>query len=193
MNDSPSKITGILLAGGESRRMGREKGMIPIGKLLMYQYPLKVLETLCDEILISTCKQMNIEEDYEQVCDEIRGIGPIGGIYTCLKKSSNELNIVLSYDLPLIRPELFEELLKSSGNFEVVLPSILHGEPEPLCGIYKKSTAAVFKKMIDENEYAIHRIATRTNTNIVPIDPRMPFFHPDLFLNVNRDSDLEMI
>lgn len=95
--------------------MGRDKGMIRIGKFLMYQYPLKVLESLCDEILISTCNPMKIEEDYEQVCDKIPGIGPIGGVVACLEKSSNDLNIILSYDLPLINRELFIELLKYSG------------------------------------------------------------------------------
>lgn len=191
MMQTGTRLTGILLAGGESRRMGHDKGMIRVGKLLMYQYPLRVLESLCDEILISTCKPMEIEEPYEQVCDEIAGIGPIGGIYTCLKRSSNELNIILSYDLPLLRPELFTELLKSTENVDVVLPAIAPGKPEPLCGIYKKSTAALFEKMIGEKQYAIHRIVERANTTVIPVGPQMPFFHPDLFLNVNRITDLE--
>lgn len=121
MRRQQPKITGILLAGGQSSRMfggkgmGLDKGMIRLRRWLMYQYPLKVLESLCDEILISTCKPMDIEEDHEQVCDKIPGTGPIGGVVTCLEKSSNDLNIILSYDLPLVNRELFIALLKYSG------------------------------------------------------------------------------
>lgn len=208
--------------------MGRDKGMIRIGKLLMYQYPLRVLESLCDEILISTCKPMEIEEDYEQVCDNIPGIGPIGGVVTCLEKSSNDLNIVVSYDLPLVNRELFTELLKYSGEtaragsdsppgntpstlqpgmgpadgplqanrvtqpntYDVILPAATPGRPEPLCGIYRKSTAMTLQKMIDQKIYAMHRLVTRTKTKIVNIDGSQSFFHEHLFKNVNSESDL---
>jgi len=74
MDHSEVKITGILLAGGMSSRMGREKGRIKLGNRYLYEYPLQILETCCDEILISTC----------------------------LKHSSNELNVVLSYDMPAV-------------------------------------------------------------------------------------------
>ena len=231
-------ITGILLAGGQSRRMGRDKGMIRIGKFLMYQYPLKVLESLCDEILISTCNPMEIEEDYEQVCDNIPGIGPIGGVATCLEKSSNDLNIILSYDLPLVNRGLFIELLKYSGNtttrketpgeaaapptenhltrndktresgknlandplqtnpamqsatYDVILPAAPNGRPEPLCGIYRKSTAVILQQMTGQKIYAMHKVASRANTKIVPVDGSNPFFHEYLFKNVNSESDL---
>ncbi|MDT8431693.1 MAG: molybdenum cofactor guanylyltransferase [Bacteroidales bacterium] len=221
-------ITGILLAGGRSRRMGRDKGMIRLGKFLMYQYPLKVLESLCDEILISTCNPMEIEKDYEQVCDNIPGIGPIGGVVTCLEKSSNDLNIIVSYDLPLVNRELFIELLKYAGEtdgsatdslhgrntstlqpgmnpaddplqanrviqpniYDVILPAATPGRPEPLCGIYRKSTAMILQQMIGQNIYAIHKLVTRANAKIVNIDGSQSFFHDHLFKNVNSESDL---
>jgi molybdopterin-guanine dinucleotide biosynthesis protein A len=194
-------ITGILLAGGKSSRMGQDKGMIRAGKLLMYQYPLRVLESLCNEILISTCNPMQIEESYEQVCDEIPGIGPIGGILTCLKRSSNDLNIVLSYDIPLVNKELFLELLSHATDqsttlpdntplYDAVLPAGISGKPEPLCGIYRKNSANVFQEMIGQGVYAIHKIIPRTDSFIVRINPAMPFFHEQLFININSKADL---
>ena len=101
MHSPKNKITGILLAGGMSHRMGKEKGFIRIGPKYLYQYALQVLDNLCDEVLISTCKEGLFLEKYPLVCDEIPGIGPMGGINTCLKQSSNEINVVLSYDMPL--------------------------------------------------------------------------------------------
>ncbi len=187
------KITGILLSGGKSSRMGREKGNIKIGDYFMYQYPLKVLESLCNEILISTCGGLDVEEDYEQVCDEIPNIGPIGGLYTCLKRSSNELNIVLSYDLPLVNEGLFKELLKSEEKFDVILPSLKDGYPEPLCGIYKKTVADVLAKMINEKVFAVHKVLPLVQSKTVVLEESNPFFHSNIFLNVNRDSDLRTL
>jgi molybdenum cofactor guanylyltransferase len=224
-----------LLAGGQSSRMGRDKGMIRIGKFLMYQYPLKVLESLCDEILISTCNPMEIKEDYEQVCDEIPGIGPIGGVVTCLKKSSNDLNIILSYDLPLVNRELFAELLKYSGEpawsaadsapnnngisrnsdmnitgeslqerngdfpesspgnpvpYDLILPAASPNRPEPLCGIYRKSTIPVLHQMIDQGIFAMHKLIPQVRAKILTVGAEDPFYHDRLFKNINTESDL---
>ncbi|MCA1746803.1 MAG: molybdenum cofactor guanylyltransferase [Bacteroidales bacterium] len=190
MKEHQTKITGILLAGGQSRRMGRDKGMIRIGKLLMYQYPLKVLESLCNEILISTCNPMEIEEEYEQVCDKIPGIGPIGGVVTCLERSSNDLNIILSYDLPLVNRELFIELLKYSSPFDVILPAASPGRPEPLCGIYRKSAATSLQQMIDQGIFAMHKLIPRVSAKILPVGGSDPFYHDRLFKNINSESDL---
>ncbi len=188
---SDQKITGILLAGGKSSRMGKEKGFIMLGDKMLYQYPLRVLESLCDEILISTCKTLEIEEDHEQVCDEITDLGPIGGIYTCLKKSSSTLNIILSYDLPMIKQDVLEELLRSSSGHDVVLPAMDPDWPEPLCGIYTKDVADVMLGQIKKGEYAVHKCLSLVQTKIVQVTPNMPFFHTELFRNINTESDLD--
>jgi molybdopterin-guanine dinucleotide biosynthesis protein A len=193
MKYAMQKITGILLAGGRSTRMGREKGDIRIGRYPMYKYPLSILESLCDEILISTCKQMEMEEPHEQICDEFQGIGPIGGIYTCLKRSSNELNMILSYDLPLVNEGLFRELLKSADDFDITLPALHQGRPEPLCGIYKKSVTDVFHEMIENKIFAVHKALSRVKTNTIVVEESMSFFHPEIFLNINQESDLDQL
>ena len=193
MNNSRSKITGILLAGGMSRRMGQEKGKLKIGDRFLYQYPLRILETLCDEILISTCKNFTPPLAFPTVCDEVTGIGPMGGIYTCLKKSSNDLNIVLSYDMPLVNQELLKHLIQENQSHDIVLPALQENKPEPLCGIYRKSVADVFRDLIGKKMYAVYRVLPLVNSKTVLIDDRMPFYHPDIFLNINQESDLKRL
>jgi molybdopterin-guanine dinucleotide biosynthesis protein A len=193
MQDDSKKITGILLSGGKSKRMGHEKGMIRIANKQMYKYPLEVLESLCDEILISSNQKDFIKEEYEQVYDEIPGIGPMGGLFTCLKKSSNEINIVLSYDLPLVRKELFEELLTYIDLFDIVLPEMKAGKLEPLCGIYKKSVFATFEKLIKAGNYSVHKAVPEVKSKTILIDKNMSFYDPNLFLNINRESDLDSL
>jgi molybdenum cofactor guanylyltransferase len=190
MNQTRQNITGILLAGGKSSRMGREKGDIIVGERKLYQYPLSVLESLCDEILISSCKEMKIEEHYRQICDETPNIGPIGGIYTCLKKSSNDINIILSYDLPFVKEELFHLLLENVDAFEAIFPAKPDGRPEPLCAIYRREVVGVIEDQIEKNIFAVHKTFPLIRTKTVVIKENLPFYHKDLFLNINDETDL---
>jgi len=193
MQAMKSKMTGILLAGGMHRRMGKEKGRIRIGNAYLYQYPLSVLEKLCDEILISTCKKQVFQEQHRTVCDEIQGIGPLGGIYSALRQSSNDLNLVISYDMPMVNPSLIRHLIGEWKQEEVLVPALADGKPEPLCGLYQKNITGILKEMIDRRHYAVHRILPLTRSRIVKIGEQLECWHPDLFLNINREEDLKRI
>lgn len=184
-------ITGILLAGGMSQRMGSEKGTLRIGSSLLYQYALRVLEGLCDEVLISTCKASLFQETHRMVCDEVKGIGPLGGLYSCLKQSSSDLNLVLSYDMPLVNESLFRLLISEVDNYDIVLPGFAKERPQPLCGIYRKPTLAIIEEMISRKDYAVNHLMTRCSGKIVTISEKMECWRPDLFLNVNSKEDLK--
>ena len=187
------KISGILLAGGMSKRMGREKGILKVGERYLYQYPLGILESICDEILISTCKDFTLPVNHTMVCDEVTGLGPIGGIYTCIKRSSNDLNIILSYDLPLVNEGLLNHLIQESNAYDIVLPALQKERPEPLCGIYRKSVIGVLEDLIEENRYAVRYALPLVKSKTILVNDQMPFYLPDIFLNINNKSDLESL
>ena len=193
MSVNSKNLTGILLAGGMSRRMGSEKGTLSIGNSLLYQYPLAVLEELCDEVLVSTCDGSALRVDHQKVCDEVKGIGPLGGIYSCIKQSSSELNLVLSYDMPLVNESLFRLLISEIDDYDIVLPGMPEERPEPLCGIYMKHTAAAMEEMISNKDFAVNHLLTRCNSKIVPISKEMECWLPELFLNINSKEDLKRI
>ena len=176
-----------------SRRMGSEKGNIQIGNALLYQYPLDLLEGLCDEVLISTCNGSALQVKHRMVCDEIKGIGPLGGICSCLKQSSSEMNLVLSYDMPLVNEALFRLLIREREEYEIVLPAMQEKRPEPLCGLYRKSITNVMEEMIAQNDFAVNHLLTRCNSRIVPISKEMECWLPDLFQNINSKEDLHRL
>lgn len=193
MNISGKKVTGILLAGGMSRRMGREKGSLEMGGRMMYEYPLKALESVCDEILISSSSPLPGKLPYPLVPDKIKGIGPMAGIHACLDHSANDLNLVLSYDLPMIQGDLLSYLLEKRDSWDMVLPAMQADRPEPLCGLYRKSMQAKFTELIEEKQYAVHRVIPLVQALVLPIKKDLPFYHPNLFLNINRMEDLDKL
>ena len=193
MQEKGSKITGILLAGGMSRRMGKEKGHLRIGNALLYQYPLRVLEKLCDEVLISTCDTSFSETGQRCICDEVKGIGPLGGIYSCLKHSSNELNLVLSYDMPMVSEALFTTLVNSREDYDLVLPALNGERPEPLCGLYMRKLIEELKEMIDAQDYAVRHLSLNCHSKLLTVSREMSCWHKDLFLNINSKEDLDRI
>jgi molybdenum cofactor guanylyltransferase len=190
MKKSNQKITGILLAGGMSSRMGREKGSMRIGQQMMYEYPLKVLESVCDEILISSCRPLQGQNAHPTVCDQIKGIGPMGGVHTCLEHSSTDLNIVLSYDMPMVNEGLLRYLIARSKGWDMVVPSIRPNQVEPLCALYRKSISGVLEELIKEERYAVRQVIPKVASLILNIQAEMTFYHPDLFLNINSMEDL---
>lgn len=186
-------ITGILLAGGMSKRMGYDKGKITIRNRPLYQYGLEVLGQVCDEIIISARDESQDFGRHKIIFDDIPGVGPLGGINTCLKKSGTELNFVLSYDLPLVSKELLLYLMNQSGDYDVVVPALQLDRPEPLCGIYRKKVTKKLDWAIQHKEYAVHSIFKLVKFKTVHITRQMPFYSPHLFLNINTPGDLEFL
>jgi len=187
------KLTGILLAGGKSKRFGREKGNIRLNNKRLYEYPLSLLERSCEKVLISTCQQKTFKAEHQCVCDEIKGIGPMGGIYSCLKQSETDLNLVLSYDLPLVNQELINYLLEEWKEEDVLLPALADGIAQPLCGIYRRQVVEVLEVLIAQKDYAVHKMLSSTSSRILQISEAFEWEFPDLFLNINREEDLRRL
>jgi molybdopterin-guanine dinucleotide biosynthesis protein A len=193
MDQHAGHMTGILLAGGKSSRMGKEKGSLKLGNQFLYEYPLQVLEACCENILISSCNPSLPRAPHPLVCDEISGLGPLGGIYSCLKYSSTELNVILSYDMPGINVPLIHYLLTEAKGYDVVVPALIEHQPEPLCGVYRKSALPVFEACIQQKEYAVHKALRKSRSKVLIIHQHMDFWHPELFININTREDLERL
>jgi len=84
-----TKITGSILAGGESRRMGTEKGLVDFRGKPMIAYAVDAFLPYCDQILISANNASYNYLGFQVVKDEFPDSGPLGGIYSCLKQLQN--------------------------------------------------------------------------------------------------------
>lgn len=183
-------ITGIVLAGGKSSRMGSNKSLLRWKDNTLVEQAIQVLKPLCNKVVISSNNFVYDFTGCETWPDEIPQQAPIIGIYSCLKRSATEVNIVLSCDMPFASTELLKHLLGCSGKGAVVVP--LHdGFMEPLCGIYKRSIIPDLEQQITTNEFSLHRFIESCPHHYAEIDEKLPFYHSRLFLNINTPDDLK--
>lgn len=184
-------VTGIVLAGGKSSRMGADKGLMVFRGKPLVQYSLELLSLFCDRILISSSNPTYNSFGYELVADQIAGAGPMGGIAACLGKSRTELNLVLSCDMPLTDPVIFRTLLKLSGDFAFVVPLDNKGRPEPLCALYKMDSLLTMQKLLDEQSFRMTELYKQAPVRfITPNEYPIPF-HEKWFMNLNTLQDFD--
>jgi molybdopterin-guanine dinucleotide biosynthesis protein A len=187
-----NNVTGIVLSGGKSKRMGEEKGLINFAGKPLISYSIAAIKPLCDNIFISANNQPEryAQFGYEVVPDEITDIGPIGGLISCLKKSGTRNNIVLSCDIPFVSTELFSLLLDAIENFQVVVPEHV-GFIEPLCAVYATNIIWEMEDFIRTGNYKLQDFLSQTNLKKVEIDSRYTFFTEELFINLNTRKELD--
>lgn len=186
------KFSGILLAGGKSKRMGKDKAFINyLGKEL-YRYPLEILEHFCDDIIISSSNQKFLETGHKICPDEITGLGPMGGIYTCLKESQHEYSIVLGCDTPMINHQVIRELIANISQHSIIVAMNAEGFPESLIGIYKKTCSTSIKSHIEKQNYKMSDFIREKNGHI----QNLSLSHKELvqlFSNINTKQDLQSL
>jgi molybdopterin-guanine dinucleotide biosynthesis protein A len=187
-----SNITGIIICGGKSSRMGREKGDCLLNSKPLIEYPLEVLSSVCRQVLLGTDKKNYRYLQLPMVLDEYKGIGPLGGIHACLKASSTTDNLIISCDMPLISKELVEYILSQNRDDDVVLP-VFKGKPEPLCAYYNKRIVDGLENYIQKKMYKIQDVVKKFRTRLLIIDSSLDFYAEELFYNVNAPGDIDLL
>jgi molybdenum cofactor guanylyltransferase len=183
-------VTGIILAGGKSSRMGAEKGLQELCGKPLIQYAIEALSDLCKTIIISSSSDAYQSLGYKVVADIIPGIGPMGGIYSTLQKSNTQQNLVLSCDLPFVSAELLSYILQNSKGYKVAIPWLGDQHYEPLCGFYHLSVLDQISDYIQNNNYKLPDLFEEISINKLVINNRLEFYTESLFLNVNSKHDL---
>ena len=170
--------------------MGTDKGLQELSGKPLISYSIKVLSEICSTIIISTSSDAYQSFGYKTVADEIPGIGPMGGIYSALKQSKTEKNLVLSCDLPFVSVELLSYILKSAEGYQVAVPWQGSQHYEPLCGFYHLSILDQISNYIQNNNYKLPDLFNEISINRLVIDNQSDFYSENLFLNVNSKHDL---
>jgi molybdopterin-guanine dinucleotide biosynthesis protein A len=182
-------ITGIILAGGRSSRMGSEKGLLELHGKKMIEYIVAALKPITSEIILVSANPGYSFLGYPLYPDLITDCGPSGGIFTGLHHSSTEKNIVLSCDTPYINTAFLDYLIRNAGDEEITVP-VFQTHTEALCGIYSKNIQPRLGEIISGGERKMTEILKQFRVNYLDTGAQTQFDPRLIFRNINTREDL---
>ncbi len=181
------RITGIILAGGSSSRIGREKAFIEFEGQRLVDRSIRILEPLCEILLISSNNPALHILDKPVLPDEHHGIGPLAGLHATLKVSNSEHHLVIPCDVPRLTIQVYEELLLARDDADqAVIAGTQDGYTEPLIAYYHHSALPILEAQIEKGNYKLHDALDQMMVRTVV------FQEKSLFTNINSPSDLKI-
>jgi len=192
----PIKVSGVIMAGGASLRLGRNKALERVGGKALIERVMDSLVPLTTEVLVVVARReqaaaLRLPPPVRVVSDRYPGGGSLGGIFTGLDASGESWSLVVACDMPFLNGELLCHLMEASSNVDAVVPR-LGGQPEPLHALYSKACLAPMERMLRAGDLKIAplfeavRVRYVDEETIDRIDPR----HLSFF-NINTQADLE--
>ena len=185
---STAKIYGLVLSGGKSTRMGKDKGLIAYHGIPQREYLYLLLEKVCTKTFMSIRKEQvtDIPATYNTIIDEDAYRGPFNGMLSAYKKHPDVAWLVLACDLPLIDEKSLQELIAARQG-SAYATAFAHREnplPEPLCAIWEpRALKGAIPYLEAGNGSCPRKYLIKNDTHLV--FPR----NPDVLINAN--SELE--
>ncbi len=184
-----NNITGIILAGGKSSRMGTEKGLIIYKNKPFVEHIIEAMSPLVDNIIIISNNKAYESFGFKCYEDLIKNTGPLAGIYTGLRYSKTENNLIVSCDVPLINTVILQKLTDQKNDTSEVIQLQCQGENMPLIALYKKSCEVIFMEELHQNQKKVQKALKKCNVKTVIIDGSLE----QVTANINTPEDLELL
>ncbi|MUG67550.1 NTP transferase domain-containing protein [Paenibacillus campinasensis] len=152
-------VTGIVLAGGASRRMGTNKALLPVGDKRSIEHAVAGLKPICSRVIISS----NDEDAYaflglDIVPDRYPQLGPMSGIHAGLSASESRWNVVAACDMPFLDAAVIAALVqiaeaaeRREPGLEAVIP-VAAGREQPLLAVYRRDVRHGLERRLQKRE-----------------------------------------
>jgi molybdopterin-guanine dinucleotide biosynthesis protein A len=143
-------VAGYVLAGGASRRMGRDKALLPVGGVPLVAHVAGILVEAAGSCAIVAPRGRYEGLGFPVLADGWPGEGPLGGIRTALESGEADWHVIAAVDLPRLRTEYLRELLAAARTAgRTAVPVHADGGLEPLCGVYRAGDLAELQRFFD--------------------------------------------
>jgi molybdopterin-guanine dinucleotide biosynthesis protein A len=188
------EVTGVLLAGGKSRRMGEDKRYLVVGEQTLLQRGLSVLHSIFQEVLVVIAKDSDpLGADARVVRDQVPDCGSLGGLYTGLIQATTPWIFVVACDMPFLNHAVIAQFTNRRGAADIVMAK-LAGQLHPMHALYGKRCLPVVEQMIQSRRLKIQgmvsqsslRVQYVTEADLHTLDPAGRSFY-----NVNTVAELE--
>jgi molybdopterin-guanine dinucleotide biosynthesis protein A len=184
-----SHILGVVLAGGRSRRMGRDKASLPWSGTTLVHRAVDVLSENCSEVVIAGPEEL-ARPGLETVTDRYPGCGPLAGLHSGLERAAGRPIFALACDMPFVDAKLVCHLMALADGGGGAWVASGEGGTQPLCGIYAASGRRVAERRLQEGRLSVLGFFAAVAGVAVPITAELDVYRPELLLNINRPKQL---
>ena len=186
-------ITGVILVGGKSRRMGRDKAFLKVGGIPIFERVLAVFSENFERVVLVGDRKERFAGYGLPILPDIYPGSSLGGLYTGLHNAATEYVFVSSCDLPFPSAEVLRLLCSLRDGFDAVVPRTKYGY-EPLFALYAKSCLGPIKTSLDSGDCCAYAYYPQIRVRYVHYEE---LAHLDrdgrAFLNVNTPDEFARI
>jgi molybdopterin-guanine dinucleotide biosynthesis protein A len=184
------RVVGFAVAGGASRRMGRDKALLPWGDGDLLGHALSRLRATVPEVRVLCGHAPRYTDRGVPVdVDPLPGLGPLGGLLAALEAAAGGAALLLAVDLPLVPTGLMARLVSFSQAWDAVVPVSPRGS-EPLCALYGPSCLPAVRGRIAAGELTMTSFWPEVRVRELAAAELAPFGDAGrVFLNVNSPRD----
>lgn len=180
------------MAGGESRRMGRPKGLAQVHGGTLLEHAIATFRALGIPVrLVMAADQDLYPFGIPVLRDVAPGLGPMGGLLTVLRQSTSTLKLILACDLPRIGSDLYLALHRYLEGFDAVAPADSSGRLHPLCAIYKQTCLDEVERRIAAGELKMEELLRSAQIRCRVVRQHEHGLADCRFFNVNTPEDLK--
>ena len=191
------QVSGIVLAGGMSRRLGRQKALEPLGGEPMITRVIGRLSPVVDNAVVvvvndeARASALPLPVSARVAVDRYPGTGPLGGILTGLSAADGDWAIAVSCDMPFLSAPLFNYMLGEREGYDAVIP-LIGGRPEPPHSVNSNACMSHMERKILSGDLKIASFFDDVEVNFIQEDT-LGELDPGLlsFFNVNTQEDLD--
>lgn len=163
------QISAVVLAGGNSTRMGQNKALLELGSKTMIELVVEKLKTIFEEIIIvtNTPQIYNMLKNVRFVPDYFESIEKksIIGLYTAILEAENNYAFVVACDMPFLNIDIINYMVENVRDEDILVPCI-NGYYQPLHAIYHKKCLESIKNLLDCQNYKIIDLFDHFNNNL---------------------------
>ncbi len=179
-------ITGIILAGGKSSRMGSEKGFMSLNGVPFISRIIEAVKPLVHTIIIVSDNSDYDIFELKRVEDFTKNAGPIAGLYSGLFHSETEYNLVLSCDIPLINTAVLEKLIEEIDKKTDIVQFQSQNKTTPLTALYRKRCMHRCMQLLLNGERRLMAVVDNLSTKTITVAPKLEQY----LRNINTTAQL---
>jgi molybdopterin-guanine dinucleotide biosynthesis protein A len=145
--------TALILAGGDSRRMGQDKAALVLDGMTLLQRVTATMQAIFPKVIVSV-RQLRAEVEVTQVCDEQPGNGPLAGLISGLAQAESPWVFAVACDMPFVTEAVVLHLATFRAGHQAVVP-LVGGYPQPLAAFYSSSALETMRATLAAGERSV--------------------------------------